>query len=85
MADITASELKNGSMKALWDVERIGLADFVHGFGQKNADGFWVVVKGGPAKVVPEGFDPAKVTLRKSHESWGPVTKDDAKIWLTVL
>lgn len=80
---------KSRSAKPMFDVERIGLADFVRAQGALNKDGFGVrdvVSEREPAGTISDRkFDPSKVAIATGKDSWGPVTKDDPRLWLTIV
>lgn len=89
MAQEEPSLLKDRISKPLFDVERVGFAEFVRSSGPRDDDGFPLddtdprLPK--PETVDKADFDPDQVELRHGNESWGPVTKDDPRVWLTIV
>lgn len=84
-----ASLLKDRISKPLFNVERVGFAEFVRSSGVCDDDGF-PFGDTHPRRLKPERvnnaeFVPSKVELRHGNESWGPVTKDDPRVWLTII
>ncbi|KAI5853654.1 HET-domain-containing protein [Durotheca rogersii] len=78
--------MKNLTFQALFDAVRIGVAVFVKGSADNRN-------KPETEDKEPELWDEAKhgkLTLDKlthisGDGSWGPVTKDDAKVWVTIV
>ena len=68
------TKIKKSRHKAIYDVERIGVASFVKGYGKKDENGQWI-----------ESDDELNATYVKGADSWGPVTIEDAKVWVTIL
>lgn len=84
---------KTSLMKPLFDVERVGLATFTKESGPKDEDGFFVephAPERRAQKGKKEDVDVSKLSLEdikhvSGTASWGPVTAEDPKVWLTVV
>ncbi|KAI1413044.1 HET-domain-containing protein [Hypoxylon sp. FL1857] len=80
-------EVKGYTFKALFDVVRIGVGVFVKAAKENPQQ------KPGEGEKEPEQWDEAKhgkLTLDKilhvsGDESWGPITKDDPIVWVTIV
>jgi hypothetical protein len=70
--------------KALSDVIRIGVAAFVINHG-KSEEGSEADGEDKPI-TMPEGeLDLNDVLYVSGAESWGPVTREDPKVWVTIV
>ena len=81
-------KLKNGVYKAINDAVRIGVGAFVKNFGKPGRREEEDVETKPPRKWDPQVDGELKLedTLHViGDESWGPVTKEDQRVWVTIF